>query len=452
MEKKHKPKSATYHSTKILGQLYDKVETVDFKPQWEGPFDKRILRAYKLDDGVLKTARQIKSKYDTAMKRLMAQQEIATEFEIWSTFVLSRPRVGSDYKIQEEIARLSDALKDQFRAECIEKAGSKEFLVLGPFAAAMYKITKEELDIALAECRATRLVSGLEVPVRKMEPKSMPLISFPWLFEKELGRIATGFDISEELDDLGLTPLVLKEPGTRKYNGGAKAEDDYIVREDGVLIHRGEELDLFHEMSDTENDADESDFDEGRSRAWDDHETTMGRDGEQVLATEFEIPQQPVPDYIRQGTGVEDVVPQVTLDGLIDPRETARRAHDYDHPDRASYFGDLHNLTQDKTDVKRTSSGDSNANLLTLENSLSSDDENRTVTALDDLAELETDSAEEVEEEVVELEVEESSLEKLAKLITDQSSPENSGGVEEEKVIVRVKESSLDQLASMMDS
>src|SRR3954468_8690297 len=61
MEKKFKPKSAIYHSEKILGQLYDKVESVDFVPQYEEPFDKRILRAYKLDDTLLKAVRQMKS-------------------------------------------------------------------------------------------------------------------------------------------------------------------------------------------------------------------------------------------------------------------------------------------------------------------------------------------------------------------------------------------------------
>jgi len=64
MEKRYKPKDAQYHSNRILGQLYDKVETVNFKPQYEEPFDKRILRAYSLDDDILKTVRQLKSKYD----------------------------------------------------------------------------------------------------------------------------------------------------------------------------------------------------------------------------------------------------------------------------------------------------------------------------------------------------------------------------------------------------
>jgi RNA-dependent RNA polymerase len=91
MEKRYKPKDAQYHSNRILGQLYDKVETVNFKAQYEEPFDKRILRAYALDDNILKTARQIKSKYDREMRQVLAHNEVKTEFEIWSTFVLFKP-------------------------------------------------------------------------------------------------------------------------------------------------------------------------------------------------------------------------------------------------------------------------------------------------------------------------------------------------------------------------
>lgn len=168
MEKKYKPKEAIYHSKKILGQLYDKVESVDFFPQYEEPFDRRILSAYKLETALLKSARQIKSQYDTAMRRIMAQQEIKTEFEVWTTFVLSRPRVGSDYKVQEVMARISEALKEQFRVICIKEAGGKDFATLGPFVAGMYKITKEELEIALAECKGTKIVAGREVSNQRL--------------------------------------------------------------------------------------------------------------------------------------------------------------------------------------------------------------------------------------------------------------------------------------------
>jgi RNA-dependent RNA polymerase len=325
MEKRYKPKAATYHSEKVLGQLYDKVESVDFLPQWDKPFDKRILRAYKPDDTLLKSARQIKTQYDTAMRRIMAQQEIKTEFEVWSTFVLSRPRVGSDYKVQEEMARISDALKDRFRQVCIDKAGSNDFSVLGPFVVAMYRVTKEELDIALAECRRTKIIGGREIPVRKMDPKCMPLISFPWLFQKELARIATGIEAGVDLDALGLQPLALKNDATRtrKRTGGGEIDlEDYIQQEDGIIVHRGEELDLFRPDIDSEDLSGESDFEEARVE----HSMSKGASGEVVLATDFKP--QAVPKHLLGETGVEDVVPRVELDGLIRPREDARIAHD----------------------------------------------------------------------------------------------------------------------------
>lgn len=296
---------------KYNSQLYDRVEMVSFVPQYEQPFDKRILRAYELDDAMLKTVRQVKCQYDTAMKRLMAQQEIKTEFEIWSTFVLSKPRVGSDYKIQEEIARLSDAIKAQFRAICIGEAGGSDFTVLGPFVAGMYKVTKEEMDIALNECRGERILhDGQRIPKRKMEPKYMPLMSFPWLFEKELGRIATGEVIEEE--DLDM-PMPVPGRKTKRRTGPVDVED-FVQQEDGVIVHRGEVLDLFN-LDDSDDFADGSDFEDNQSE----HGLTTGENGEVILATGFKPFKSP--EHELSGTGVEDVVPQVPMDGFTDLRE-----------------------------------------------------------------------------------------------------------------------------------
>lgn len=401
MEKRFKPKDAIYHSEKILGQLYDKVESVDFIPQYQEPFDRRILRAYKLDDALLKSCRQIKSKYDTAMRRIMAQQEINTEFEVWSTFVLSRPRVGTDYKVQEEMARYSEDLKARFRMVCIEKAGSKDFAVLGPFVAGMYRVTKEELDIALAECRATKLVGGREVPKRKMEPKYMPLISFPWLFEKELARIATGIEVGDDLDAQGLRPLVLKGDRNQHRKRGAGGDidfDDFIQQEDGVIVHRGEILDLFRPDVDSEDLSGESDFDEARRV----HSMALDRSGEAVTVTSFD-PELAL-DHFLSGTGLEDVVPQIKLDGLRDPREIARFAH-------ASSGG----------------SGDEHLQVTTSQASSINDDTARLLSELmettdklpdQDIAEANSDGEGEFEEELIDMEMEEeTSLEKLARMM-----------------------------------
>lgn len=246
MDKKYMPKEQTYISEKVLGQLYDKVQSVDFVPDYESPFDQRILRAYDEDRALLKAARQIKTKYDTAMRRIMAQHEIETEFEIWTTFILSKPRVGTDYKMQEEMGTISVALKDRFKDICIEAAGGKEFKALGPFVAAMYQVTWEELAIALHECRTMKTIDGKDVPRRKMEPKSMPLMSFPWLFHSVLGRIATGTEPTD-FQELGLPFLCIPEAHSKKPRLTISDEndpEDYIETADGVT-HRGELLDLF---------------------------------------------------------------------------------------------------------------------------------------------------------------------------------------------------------------
>ncbi|KAL3420212.1 RNA-dependent RNA polymerase 1 [Phlyctema vagabunda] len=244
MEKKNKSKNKIYHSEAILGQLYDKVESVGFEPQYGVPFDRRILRAYKPENSILKAARQVKSQYDTAMRRIMAQQEIGTEFEVWTTFVLSKPRVGSDYKVQEDMDKITSAFKARFQVVCIERAGGKDFDVLGPFVAAMYRVTKEELDIALAECRAGK---------RKMIPKYMPLISFPWLFEKELARMATGQEAYGDIEELGALTFTTKKDtaASRARKAADTVEEDFIETEDGTKIHRGEELDLFSESGES---------------------------------------------------------------------------------------------------------------------------------------------------------------------------------------------------------
>ncbi|KAI0997746.1 RNA-dependent RNA polymerase 1 [Podosphaera aphanis] len=323
MERNHKPKEFQYHSNKVLGKLYDRVERVNFVTQWEMPFDQRILQAYDLNSDILKVARNIKTQYDLGMRKIMNQQDISTEFEIWTTFVLSKPRVGNDYKAQEVIGALSDALKDQFRTQCIEQAGGKDFEILGPFVAAMYRVTKEELDIALEECRSTHRVGGQEVPVRIKEPKSMPLLSFPWLFEKELGRIATGIETSNSRNDLGLEILNLHDLGQRNRNAGKTfrdLEEDVIVNDFGDAIHRGEMLDLFHQNeSESFNSigSSEENYEKVQITDYKNLESTQTKPGANNVEQSLLVSE----------TGVEDVVPQRALDGLIDKHNATKSAH-----------------------------------------------------------------------------------------------------------------------------
>jgi len=201
MQKSRQPKDKTYVSRKVLGKLYDQVERVAFNPAFTAPFDWRILRAFELDPGMLETARQVKREYDSAMHRIMAQHAIKTEFEVWSTFVMSH-NFGNDFKIHEQMDNVSTALKDQFRKICHSKAGGKDYEVLAPFAAAMYKVTYDETTAAIQECYQEREIGGRMQPVRQMTPTSMPLISFPWLFQDVLGKIAKSNPFEDEQADL----------------------------------------------------------------------------------------------------------------------------------------------------------------------------------------------------------------------------------------------------------
>ncbi|KAI0894141.1 RdRP-domain-containing protein [Annulohypoxylon nitens] len=182
-----KPPRKSYHSKKILGRLYDQVAKVEFKPKLDGAFDERILRRYALKEDTLKAVRMIKRQHDKAMKQIMNQHDIETEFETWSTFVLTKPRVGSEYRRQEIMEPVITSHRERFRQACIKLAGSRDPKVLYPIIAAAYVVTWEEVQIVLGKMRR----EGQEQGLSKDE---IPLISFPWVFEYELGRIATSQD------------------------------------------------------------------------------------------------------------------------------------------------------------------------------------------------------------------------------------------------------------------
>lgn len=251
MEKKHKRKDKIYTSRKVLGQLYDRVERTDFKPAFTAPFDKRILGAYDLGDDLLQTARQLKADYDAAMRRIMAQHEIKTEYEVWSCFVLEHSNTFNDYKFHDTIGQISTALRDQYRELCVKKAGEKGRDQLEPFVAAMYKVTAEEIEAATKESSA--LPNGNDKVSRMETSASMPLMSFPWLFQSVLGKIAKANMgtqklrvPSREVDGL---------PDTKKLASGKKLQapaikpaiGDDLETAKGV-VHYGDVFELFEEV------------------------------------------------------------------------------------------------------------------------------------------------------------------------------------------------------------
>lgn len=261
MEKVGKKQHQVYTSKKVLGQLYDQVERIDFVPAYTAPFDTRILQAYTLDENILRSAREIKEEYDAHMRRIMAQQEIKTEFEVWSTFVLQHSNTNNDFKYHEQIGEISMALKDQFRLICHERAGGKDYEHIGPFAAAMYEVTAREVTAALEECHRFQVVGGLSRPLREMTPSAMPLMSFPWLFQDVLGKIAknnisealSGMSIREELSsDVAVRPDKIKAAQPKRGRAGPSMFDsgDYLETSKGTT-RPGEMLELFRRSSES---------------------------------------------------------------------------------------------------------------------------------------------------------------------------------------------------------
>lgn len=217
----------TYQSEKILGFLYDAVSAIDFVPAFELEFDDRILKAYNLDPSILDSAREIKARYDSAMYRIMAQHDIRTEFEVISTFVMHHSCAVKDYKFHEEIGGICHSLKDTFKRIIYDVVGSRD-AKMGPYVAAMYTVTQQEManakeihlkrETKIAIEREARENSSDDGDTERTEftveeATKMPLISFPWLFAKILGRIANREFPYRDLNETPVGPLPRMELG-----------------------------------------------------------------------------------------------------------------------------------------------------------------------------------------------------------------------------------------------
>ncbi|KAK3310739.1 RNA dependent RNA polymerase-domain-containing protein [Chaetomium strumarium] len=257
-----KSKNKSYHSGRVLGQLYDMVGKGEFnnRENYMLPFDSRILKRYQLGHELLKEARKIKSQYDIGMRRVMGQLEIRTEFEVWTSFVLSKPKVGSDYKVQERVGREAAGLKKQFRDLCLKTVQEHNFDKL-EFVAAMYTVTWEEMRIALYQARQPHVLPDGTVGLKRVTARSMPLISFPWLFPNELGRIAVGGEKPAAGRRFVAKPTSTKptKPGASTSLGWSEEPElDFLAAmhctktSDGQVIHRGETLHLFCHEDDGE--------------------------------------------------------------------------------------------------------------------------------------------------------------------------------------------------------
>jgi RNA-dependent RNA polymerase len=176
-------KGGSYRSYKILGKLYDAVEKADFVPKYKASFDSRILNALQPSEQLYQYAKVLKRSYDEDMQQIMAQHEIKTEFEVWSTFVLDHSKKSNDYKFHEEIGKLSAALKEQYFDDIASHMGGRDLDHLAPFAVAAYQVTRAEVDDALEKVLEEE---------RDIIPSEMPFISFPWVLHDTLSKIAAG--------------------------------------------------------------------------------------------------------------------------------------------------------------------------------------------------------------------------------------------------------------------
>ncbi|KPI35395.1 RNA-dependent RNA polymerase 1 [Cyphellophora attinorum] len=193
------------YSRKILGQLYDAVEKLvagfDLRARGVPKFDARVLNLDRPDRDVFNQVQAIKHEYDMAMRRIMAQHKIKTEFEIWSTFVMSHSKKSTDYKFHEEIGQISKSLKEEFRKELVDAAGGDSFSTLMPFAIAAYQFTAEQVTTALQQGES---LNGSEVGKagrddEEQEPElpKVPFCSFPWLLQDVLCKIASSTPFEE---------------------------------------------------------------------------------------------------------------------------------------------------------------------------------------------------------------------------------------------------------------
>lgn len=185
-----------YHSTKILGLLYDMVEMVDFTPSYEFPPNQTLMTMFTLTSAEIEEARELKADYDAVIRRIMAQHDISTEFEVWSTFVMSHGG-SNDYKFHEEIGDISFALKERFRKQVMDSCTDKA-TELPRKVVAMYVVTAQEIEQAKIDLRKERerlapRSKGKQTPAFVKEDVSkLPLMSFPWVFPDLLVAISHG--------------------------------------------------------------------------------------------------------------------------------------------------------------------------------------------------------------------------------------------------------------------
>ncbi|KAK9448603.1 RNA dependent RNA polymerase-domain-containing protein [Limtongia smithiae] len=231
MERKH---GNTYHSTKVLGRLYDSVQELVFKEKQTDTFDARLLEGeHCVDDKELWTmTRRLKHEYDNKVHRMMLQRGIETELEVFTGYVMKYEAGGhnNDYKYWEEVSQQFAAIADMTRNKVYEETGFRDRTKpaeererrLCEFVAMAYRVGKEEIqemeeskrqvrerieqqkaseELALADTDLLHMIDSDKPPkqtVKSPEDEDADeeaggyavFLSFPWLFYQTLCTMA----------------------------------------------------------------------------------------------------------------------------------------------------------------------------------------------------------------------------------------------------------------------
>lgn len=257
-----KPESEPqYHSNKILGILYDKVDRIDFTPSYDLEFNAQILNNFKLIEKELDEARMMKRDYDAALRRIMSQHDIKSEFEVWSTFVMHHSG-NNDYKFHEEIGELSFVLKSRFRKMIIHSCENRS-IELPRKVAAIYTVTAMDIETTKADIEKERDKNTPRGKGRrykgftKKELDRLPFMSFPWVFPELLVDLSVGrvtvmadygavdfADVTQIDDDMKESPIEGRfEDNDVAIVETGDSDDDVPVREvDGCGIGHQDEV------------------------------------------------------------------------------------------------------------------------------------------------------------------------------------------------------------------
>jgi RNA-dependent RNA polymerase len=194
---------------------------------------------------------------------------------------------------------------------------------MGPFVAAMYRVTADEMASAIEECRQIKIVAGKEKRVRHMDAQSMPLMSFPWLFQSILGKIANGeiYPTEAKVPEVAAAVRATAKPTTKRTSGDEPISEvkTTVATAEGVT-RRGEVLELFHHEEEQTLDSNSPPKENGGKEASGEEHPAKALMEEHLETASLD----PVPDPEPVDT-VEDVPPQTWAGRRAWHSETGRQ-------------------------------------------------------------------------------------------------------------------------------